>query len=265
MTIFVGYEYLKSPGLIAFEMELVGGSGVKEIAIWISIERQYPGAVSGLQTTNLAVKPVSPLRITEMNRSWQESDHAQLHGGGGERGIRTPGTLLTYTHFPGVLFRPLRHLSAVTVSAIPLAGVSSGNSNGARNLYQALTGNKRLVSWLYSTVTLSMCQATLSDVGLVKYRKKTRKKPITDDMKKNIPWKELAEAMELFYPMPGNAWIGGPSETRRCCVSTSFSTGSISRIRPQMRLCTTPWRAVFLSQWSVGCRWNNQGTTLAWS
>ncbi len=29
----------------------------------------------------------------------------------GEGGIRTLDTLLTYTHFPGVLFRPLRHLS----------------------------------------------------------------------------------------------------------------------------------------------------------
>lgn len=30
---------------------------------------------------------------------------------GGEGGIRTLDTLLEYTHFPGVLFRPLRHLS----------------------------------------------------------------------------------------------------------------------------------------------------------
>ena len=30
---------------------------------------------------------------------------------GGEGGIRTPGTLLTYTHFPGVLLKPLGHLS----------------------------------------------------------------------------------------------------------------------------------------------------------
>ncbi len=30
---------------------------------------------------------------------------------GGERGIRTLGTLLAYTRFPIVLFRPLRHLS----------------------------------------------------------------------------------------------------------------------------------------------------------
>jgi hypothetical protein len=30
---------------------------------------------------------------------------------GGERGIRTLGTLLTYTRFPGVLLKPLGHLS----------------------------------------------------------------------------------------------------------------------------------------------------------
>ena len=30
---------------------------------------------------------------------------------GGEGGIRTLGTLLTYTHFPGVLLKPLGHLS----------------------------------------------------------------------------------------------------------------------------------------------------------
>jgi hypothetical protein len=29
----------------------------------------------------------------------------------GERGIRTLDTLLEYTHFPGVLLRPLGHLS----------------------------------------------------------------------------------------------------------------------------------------------------------
>ncbi len=30
---------------------------------------------------------------------------------GGEKGIRTLDTLLEYTHFPGVLLRPLGHLS----------------------------------------------------------------------------------------------------------------------------------------------------------
>ena len=35
--------------------------------------------------------------------------------GGGEGGIRTLGTLLTYTHFPGVLLQPLGHLSGSTL------------------------------------------------------------------------------------------------------------------------------------------------------
>ena len=35
---------------------------------------------------------------------------------GGERGIRTLDTLLTYTRFPGVLFQPLRHLSVMRVT-----------------------------------------------------------------------------------------------------------------------------------------------------
>ena len=30
---------------------------------------------------------------------------------GGEGGIRTLGTVLPYTHFPGVLLKPLGHLS----------------------------------------------------------------------------------------------------------------------------------------------------------
>ena len=32
----------------------------------------------------------------------------------GETGIRTQGTLLAYTHFPGVLLRPLGHLSGIS-------------------------------------------------------------------------------------------------------------------------------------------------------
>ena len=36
---------------------------------------------------------------------------------GGEGGIRTLGTLLTYTHFPGVLLRPLGHLSTENATA----------------------------------------------------------------------------------------------------------------------------------------------------
>ena len=37
-------------------------------------------------------------------------------GFGGERGIRTLDTLLEYTHFPGVLLKPLGQLSLVTAA-----------------------------------------------------------------------------------------------------------------------------------------------------
>ena len=39
-------------------------------------------------------------------------------GTGGERGIRTLDTLLTYTHFPGVRLQPLGHLSAEALKGI---------------------------------------------------------------------------------------------------------------------------------------------------
>ena len=32
---------------------------------------------------------------------------------GGQRGIRTPDTLVTYTRFPGVRLQPLGHLSGI--------------------------------------------------------------------------------------------------------------------------------------------------------
>lgn len=41
----------------------------------------------------------------------QPSDNSDVFSSCGEGGIRTLDTLLKYTHFPGVLFRPLRHLS----------------------------------------------------------------------------------------------------------------------------------------------------------
>ena len=37
----------------------------------------------------------------------------------GESGIRTRGTLLEYTHFPGVLLKPLGHLSSASLPPLP--------------------------------------------------------------------------------------------------------------------------------------------------
>lgn len=49
-----------------------------------------------------------------------------------------------------------------------------------------------------------MKQASLTD-GFEKFRKKTRKEQFLDDMETIIPWKELCEAIEPFYPNPQGA------------------------------------------------------------
>ena len=49
-----------------------------------------------------------------------------------------------------------------------------------------------------------MKQTSLTD-GFEKFRKKTRKEQFLDDMETIIPWKELCEAIEPFYPNPPGA------------------------------------------------------------
>lgn len=49
-----------------------------------------------------------------------------------------------------------------------------------------------------------MKQKSLTD-GFEKYRKKTRKELFLDDMEVIIPWKELCEAIQPFYPNPEGA------------------------------------------------------------
>ena len=59
---------------------------------------------------------------------------------GGERGIRTLDTLLTHTHFPGVLLQPLGHLTvlnwafAYNKSAHVLSGETLHNACFKSNL-----------------------------------------------------------------------------------------------------------------------------------
>jgi len=49
-----------------------------------------------------------------------------------------------------------------------------------------------------------MKQTSLTD-GFEKFRKKTRKEQFLEDMETIIPWKELCEAIEPFYPNPTGA------------------------------------------------------------
>ena len=61
-----------------------------------------------LRGTQLSVVPANRQRDSIDDRQDRYPD-VELYGG--ERGIRTLGTLLTYTRFPGVLLQPLGHLS----------------------------------------------------------------------------------------------------------------------------------------------------------
>jgi IS5 family transposase len=50
-----------------------------------------------------------------------------------------------------------------------------------------------------------MRQDSFSDAGFEKFRKKTRKEQFLEEMEMIIPWKELTEAIEPFYPKPEGA------------------------------------------------------------
>lgn len=56
-----------------------------------------------------------------------------------------------------------------------------------------------------------MRQPTLSDNGFEKFRKKTRKEQFLEDMEAIIPWQELSQGLEPYYPQsagPGRPCIG---------------------------------------------------------
>jgi IS5 family transposase len=50
-----------------------------------------------------------------------------------------------------------------------------------------------------------MRQPTLSDNGFEKFRKQTRKEQFLDEMEVIIPWQDLTQAIEPFYPQPEGA------------------------------------------------------------
>ena len=54
-----------------------------------------------------------------------------------------------------------------------------------------------------------MRQQTFSETGFEKYRKKTRKEQFLEEMERIIPWTELTEAIEPFYPKPEGVRVVG--------------------------------------------------------
>lgn len=60
---------------------------------------------------------------------------------GGERGIRTLDTLLTYTHFPGVRLQPLSHLSGIALRFIAERAYSRESGGMNQELVQKKARN----------------------------------------------------------------------------------------------------------------------------
>ena len=50
-----------------------------------------------------------------------------------------------------------------------------------------------------------MRQRSLSDSGFDKYQKKRRKQQFLEEMEVIVPWRELAGAIEPYYPKPEGA------------------------------------------------------------
>ena len=45
-----------------------------------------------------------------------------------------------------------------------------------------------------------MRQNSFTEVGFQKFRKKTRREQFLEDMDKVVPWRELVEVIEPYYP-----------------------------------------------------------------
>ncbi len=109
--------------------------------------------------------PVKPARVLLPCPFSQQKTPAFLPGFciGGEGGIRTLDTLLTYTHFPGVRLQPLGHLSKTLCSCLLLSRgtcFASGLSRRAR--YSALRASplrgRRRVAPTFSRPFRPWCQ-----------------------------------------------------------------------------------------------------------
>jgi hypothetical protein len=107
--IHLGFESLLSNSHAAMlqGLFLFGGEG------GIAGLRPLTASRFALRRLTLLVEPVNWIHLGF--ESLLSNSHAAMLQGlflfGGEGGIRTLDTLLTYTHFPGVLLQPLGHFS----------------------------------------------------------------------------------------------------------------------------------------------------------
>ncbi len=70
-----------------------------------------------------------------------------------------------------------------------------------------------------------MKQQTLADSSFEKFRKKTRKEQFLEEMEVIIPWEQLTEAIEPFYPNPQNPILASFFSDLLCDSLLNFDTG----------------------------------------
>ena len=113
-----------------------------------------------------------------------------------------------------------------------------------------------------------MRQKTFAAGDFERYRKPTRREQFLAEIDKVVPWDQLCERIEPFYPRPATVvrrlgWNG-------CCASTSSSTGSTCRIRVRKKPAMSRARCDALSAltWAGNrCRTRRRSSTsgICWS
>lgn len=76
-----------------------------------------------------------------------------------------------------------------------------------------------------------MPQTTFAEEGFEKHRKMTFRETFLDEMNQIVPWAELAEAIEPFYPVPDGAGRRQLASSG-CCASIFFSSTVVQPLRP---------------------------------
>lgn len=85
-----------------------------------------------------------------------------------------------------------------------------------------------------------MRQQTFADEAFEHYRKPTRRERFLGEMDEIIPWRELCDVIEPFYPKPSGAGRRPVGLERMLRIHFLQNTGSTSPIRRPRRPCMIP-------------------------
>lgn len=82
-----------------------------------------------------------------------------------------------------------------------------------------------------------MRQQIFATGGFERYRKPTRREQFLTEMEQVVPWAQLCQMIDPFYPKAGNG--RPPVGLERMLCITFFNTGSVCRIQAPKRRCAS--------------------------